>query len=137
MTHPEASRTEAGFALIEILVAFVIGVMALAAFFPLFSGNLEGIARAGRKEQALLLAQSQLDAVGADLPSAPGRAAGRAEGGFGWQVDVLPYAGPAPAQTGSSFPVLQITATVTWREGPMRRSVSLHSLRPSRLQPVP
>lgn len=77
-----------GFTLIEVLVAFAILAMALAAMFQLFSGGLGAIGTAERYSMATMLARSVLDDVGAEIPLIPGEQGGDLDDGFSWLVRI-------------------------------------------------
>lgn len=87
--HPDQRRN--GFTLIEVLIAFVIlGVASLALYRGITTG-LSGTDASQARITALLLAQSKLDQVGADIPIKPGVQNGTAGGGFNWTVAIMPF----------------------------------------------
>ena len=71
-------RREAGFTLIEVVVAFVIVTIILAALYQAIAGAWRGYARTQMREQALALARAHLDAIGIEEPLQPGQEIGRA-----------------------------------------------------------
>jgi general secretion pathway protein I len=103
-----------GFTLIEILIAFAILAVALAALFQAFSGGLDAIDRTDRATTSVLLARSLMDRVGGDIPLVVGTRAGDFENGFEWQVTLTPASADlAPPVTGQQVQLLQISVTVS------------------------
>lgn len=86
-----AGRLAAGFTLLEVLVAFIIAALALAALFKGASGGLQSARIAAHYQEAVSRAQSRLAALSASIQ--PGRQSGDDGGGFLWHTTV--EAGPA------------------------------------------
>ncbi|GAB0114925.1 type IV pilus modification PilV family protein [Acidisoma sp. C75] len=83
---PEPRRREAGFTLLEVLVAFVIA--ALAAIV-LYRAAFDGAAESGTAtlyQEATERAQSRLASIGTLTPLHPEQASGADGGGFRWRV---------------------------------------------------
>ena len=120
---------EAGFTLLEVLVAFVVAAMFLAVTFELLSGSLVGIGRAEVHDRALAIAQSRLEAAGVAEPLVPGITSGRQDSRFTWRSEVRPF----------GRDLYDLTISVLWREGGAQQSVALRSLRlqPGRKTPAP
>jgi type II secretory pathway pseudopilin PulG len=139
---PAARRAEAGFTLIEALVAFVILGLALGALLPRISLALTVTEDADAHARAVLLAESLIDAVGEEIPLEPGETDG-VQDGFAWRVAIVPAAFvPCCARGGrASEPVAplpvdlyDVTATVSR----LRRGAALPiSLWTEKLAPQP
>ncbi|MBV0934273.1 type IV pilus modification PilV family protein [Marinobacterium weihaiense] len=88
-----SGRRQSGFTLLEVLVAFVVLAAVLGVVMRLNAQALSISQRAGERQQALLLAQSQLDRVLARPELQPGREEGRLESdtGYRWIVEVTPF----------------------------------------------
>jgi general secretion pathway protein I len=84
---PAEAQDEAGFTLLEVLVAFAILAVAMAAVLQAFGGGLDGARRSEELSQSLAVARSTLDRVGTELPIAPGLRSGEADG-VAWQVSI-------------------------------------------------
>lgn len=110
-----AAGDEAGFTLIEVLVALAILSFGLSAVLQSVAAALDGSARASEVVRATQEAQSRLAALGFDGRSPVGRTEGYGGAG-GWAVDVTPAADG----------MVLVTVTVTGR----RSSVQLTTLRP-------
>jgi len=129
--RPEAppGRAEAGFTLLEVLIAFAIAAAALAV---LFRTAVEGETAAGiaaRTQEALSRARSRLAAAEAG-PLLAGERGGDDGGGYRWRVRVAPVAEGAPARDGPPGPTLYAVAVaVSWGEGRAARGVTLETRR--------
>lgn len=136
---------EAGFSLIEAVVALAVAALAVAAVYQLIATGLNGAREAEARARAVLLAQSLL----AELESGPLQAAERSgsEAGLRWRTRVAPYRSlPLPPETataadregagaaaprtgGDAVPALHLLeVAVAWGEGEGRR-FELRSLR--------
>lgn len=114
--------------LVEVVIALAIVAMAFAYAFPSLSSSLDRMRRDHLSAEAVALAQSTLDRLGADLPLQVGEREGRTEDGFAWQVAVAPYTGVAvPANAGVAG--LTVVVTVAWQERARVRQVSLATVR--------
>jgi general secretion pathway protein I len=86
---------QAGFSLLEVLVAFVIVALVATALFRLFSGGLNNAGAAEDWSRALLVAQSQLEIAGAAQPLREGEERGTDPTGvIRWETRIAPYAAP-------------------------------------------
>lgn len=122
---------QAGFTLIEIIVAFAVTVLALGALYETFSLGLRSGSAAERQSRALLLAESAMQALALDEGLAAGDGEETAEGGYRvrrrvrQRPDLL-----APAAERSALPLpYEVEVEVSWREGRHTRSVSLSTIR--------
>ncbi len=121
---PRRGRCRAGFSLIEILVALAIAGAVLGTVAGTLRRGGEAALRAGRIEEALLVAQARLAAAGTEEPLSPGRSQGLAAERYPWEMTIesvdlpLPVAGPAAK-------VFRIAIVVTWREGRAERRLDL------------
>lgn len=124
------SRT-AGFTLLEVLVAFVIAGVAVAALMQAGGTGLDATRAAMQYQQALSHAQSHLDAATHGAPLAPGDHQGDDGGGFHWRVRVSPAAVTTLQRIGSvprpplSVTLYDVTVAIGWNDGGRTRQVSL------------
>lgn len=84
----KAPRTEAGFSLIETLVALVIMSIAMSAFYTTMSTSYRAAAQVKAHQVALQLARSHLDSLGRDAPIEPGESSGTYESGLQWRLTI-------------------------------------------------
>ncbi|MEZ6000424.1 prepilin-type N-terminal cleavage/methylation domain-containing protein [Hyphomonas sp.] len=91
--HDNHTDSEAGYTLLETLVAFVILSMSVTAFFQAWSVSSNSARRAADQSSAVAVADSLLNRIGtSDLPLRPGIfEANEAELPY-WRVEIEPYA---------------------------------------------
>ena len=120
-------RRPRGFTLLEVLIAFVIAGLALAALTEAALGGLHATQAAAHVEEALSRARSRLAA--AALNPRPGEQSGDDGGGFTWRVLIRPAATEA-AEEGARRPVLyDIQVEVAWTLDGGTRRVTLETMR--------
>jgi general secretion pathway protein I len=120
------TRSERGFTLLEVLVAFVIAALALTV---LFRGTLDGLRAtqaAGRYEEAVTRARSRLAALTAG-GLAPGDRQGDDGNGFHWRERITTVAS-SPVAAEGSLALYAVSVAVSWTDG-SRRTVELDSER--------
>jgi general secretion pathway protein I len=120
----------AGFTLIEILVAFVIAVLALGAVYRASSVGLDTGGTADRYSHALLIAESALEAAGVETSLAPGTSTQRLDNAYDQAVTVRPRPDllPRSLTLAGAYPY-EVSVDVSWREGGRARSVALSTIR--------
>ncbi|MDO9712291.1 prepilin-type N-terminal cleavage/methylation domain-containing protein [Paracraurococcus lichenis] len=116
------AERQAGFTLLEAMVAFAIAAIALAA---LLQGGLLGLRStqiAGRTEEALARARSRLAALeGRPVTAMDQR--GEDGGGFSWRLRVVPEA------SAGGVTLYAVSVAVGWRDGGEAREVRLETQR--------
>lgn len=130
---------DAGFTLIEVLVALVIAALALGV---LFEGSIEGLRSArvaAQYQEALSRARSHLAALVGQTGFRAGTQNGKDGGGFRWRTQVRPIgiaaiAGPAAPTRPELF---ALRVTISWHGPGGERSVILHSERLGAAAPRP
>lgn len=116
---------QAGFTLIEVMIAFALLALALTLLLGSLSGAARQVRHADYTSNAALHAQSLLAQVGVVEPLRPGRREGVfGAGTYQWQLDVSPYVDPLlparPPQPQAPR-LLQLDLLVWWGEGPAER----------------
>ncbi len=91
-----------GFTLLEVLVAFAILAVAMAALMQAFSQGLRSLEAAEDYGTAAMLARSKMAEVGPIIPIEEGEHTGDLANGWQWRVVVLPYAGDDDASAEAS-----------------------------------
>jgi len=81
---------EAGFTLLEVMIAFVIAALALSLLYQGATGGLRATAAATRTEEAISLAKSHLAAIGRGEGIAQQESSGVDGDGFEWRLHVQP-----------------------------------------------
>jgi general secretion pathway protein I len=125
---------EAGFTLIEIIVAFTITALILGAMYQLFSTGVRSSTAAGSYGEAVMIAESTLDTFGTVRPLVPEEVRDVVGGRFARLTMVRPRPDLVETAGGdatiAAAPMLyQIDIEVTWAEARRTRSVSLTTLR--------
>lgn len=112
-----------GFALIETLIATAIIAAMLGLTFQTMQNQARGARMVEDRRKAMLVAQSQLAAIGASNSTAFGETRGVSDG-INWRVSVTPY------RSGVSSAVrLQSVRVSTGLVGNSRALVTLNTLR--------
>jgi general secretion pathway protein I len=115
-----SSNNAGGFTLIEVLVAFAILALTLAALFQVFSGGLRNVAAADRHLMATMLARSVLDDVGSEIPIVSGERSGEIEQGYRWTVRILPSTAIAPVADAEWVLVpYEVQVEISWNGRPV------------------
>jgi len=83
-------RHDDGFTVVEVLVAFAIVTVVLAALYQAVAGAYRSYARVQVREQTLALARAHLEAVGIEGPLQGGGSAGTYATGVAWRLTVEP-----------------------------------------------
>jgi general secretion pathway protein I len=124
------SGAQAGFSLLEVLVALMILALAMTVAFRVFSGGLRNLALSGQYTRAAMLAESQLAGVGVDEPLEVGEEQGEWPDDYRWRrrVEIYrPWGGRDPEPTG--VPAFVVTLEVAWDELGRERRVAFTTLR--------
>lgn len=112
------TKRDAGFTLIEALVATAVFVLVISSLYQGLSAGWRGLRKATAEDQAVAVARAELASRGVETPLATSSASGVTPEGIAWQTDVRPYAGlSSQPESKSSFQAFWVTVTVRWREG--------------------
>ncbi len=83
-------KQQAGFSLLEVLVALAAVALVLAGALPQMRLTLSAARQAERQSLALLVAESKLAELALQPALAPFEASGEAEAGLLWQASIQP-----------------------------------------------
>jgi type II secretion system protein I len=127
-------RRQAGFSLLEVLVATVIMGVAITALIVGLSQSVKNASRLSDYDHAALLARTKMNDLLLDvnLPF-DGAAEGAFDGSSGWRATVKPFDMPPHALPGMM--ILQQVALKIWWQPPTgtRRTLQLSGYRPMRI----
>ena len=127
------AAAEAGFTLLEVVVAVAIAGLALVGLFQAGSGGLFAVDTAARAEEALQRAQSHLAAVGRDAALVEGESSGDDGGGYQWRLQVQPAAQrqgvAADGVTPQNATLYSVLVSISWQSRGHERAVTLQTLR--------
>jgi general secretion pathway protein I len=129
----ELRPREAGFTLLEVVVAVIIASLALVGLFRAGSGGVFAVDTAARAEEALQRAQSHLAAVGRDATLVQGDASGDDGGGYRWRLLVTPAAQRqgvvADGITPQNTTLFSVEVVISWQQSGHERAVVLRTMR--------
>lgn len=123
-----SGHSEAGFTLVEVIVALAMLSAGLSLLLGLISSGLQRTAAAERMAEAGSLAQSLMSKVGTELPIRSEERDGQYPRGYRWRVKMLPY-GDGKEPERAPFSLYTISTEVEWGEGAEKRSYVLTTLR--------
>jgi len=132
---PGVPRRQSGFTLLELLVAFMVLVLAFTVMLRIFSGGLRGVGDAQSHSRAVEHARAQLALVGTEQPLGAGEFRGETPDGYRWHVTAEPVdAAQLPwrdsgqsLQSLDGLELLRVTAHISWGPEP-GRTLSLWTL---------
>jgi general secretion pathway protein I len=131
---PTTSTGQRGFLLLDVLVAFMIGALAIGVLYEAALTGLYSTTVASHYEQALSRARSRIAIAAHGGPPVAGEQRGDDGGGFSWRLLVAPIATtampPVSVVTRAGAPstpitLYAITVWISWRDNGGRRSVRL------------
>ena len=117
---------EAGFTLVEVIVALAMLSLGLGLVLELVSNGLGRISSAEKMMEAGSRAQSWLSEAGTEFPIRPQWRDGQYPGGDRWHLEMQPYDKGDPA---SAVSLYLISAKIEWDEGSKKRTYVLTTLR--------
>lgn len=123
---------DAGFTLLETIVALAIFVTVVAALQRGLAGGAHNLRLATLETAALQVAKSRLALAGVETPLSEGQSSGATADGIAWTTDIRRYALPGANRNESADPAgYWVTAGVRWSEGPRRpeRSLELKTMK--------
>ena len=124
-------HSQQGFSLLEILIAFSILAFSLTILLNIFSGGLRRTMVSEEYQQAVIIAQSKLAAVGIEEPLDEGMQDGEIEGKYFWTVQVQAFNLEAMGLDLEEEKVLpyQVTVSVEWAAGRDKRRFELTTIK--------
>lgn len=129
------SGREAGFTLIEVIVALAIAALGLGALIAAAGQGLHNVGAANLYIEATRRAQNHLDMIGLSKLPIAGEQSGDDGDGFIWRINVAPIVSRAPPKGSDkeSLTLYDVTVTVSWKADGQTKSVWLQSERLGRL----
>ena len=122
-------REERGSVLVEAIVAVTIIAMVLAVSYRAMGESALRSRSAEASRTAMLIAQSRMASVGAEIPLEIGRAEG-VDGDFAWTVDI----DDDPSGPSSTGQLLRVSVVVRDHGGARRASLTSLRLGPGELE---
>jgi general secretion pathway protein I len=119
---------DAGFTLVEVIVALAILSAGLSVLLGMISGGVLRTASAERMMEAGSLTQSLMAEVGTEYPVRTEERGGEFANGYRWHLKMQPY-GSSNNTEGGPVGLYEILTEVRWEEGTQTRAVQLKTLR--------
>jgi general secretion pathway protein I len=128
-------QRNAGFTLLEILLAFVIFALSFAVVLEIVAGSVRSTVRARDYSEAALTAQSVMELVGTEIPLEPGSWQGEEDGGYRWTLEISDFEGlPEDPRTLelallNSTRLFWVDLRLAWGDGRRAREAGFSTLR--------
>jgi general secretion pathway protein I len=123
-----SGRADAGFTLLEVIVALAILALSLGVIFQTVSNAIGRTAQSEAFTHARLLAQSLLAQVGHEIPAGAAEMTGEDGQGRRWRLQQTPY-GDQDDRAHRRVSVVEVSAEVLWGHGTSAHSMTLTTLR--------
>ncbi len=133
-----ARASQAGFTLLEVLIAFVIAALAMGALFGGTTAGLDATSVAAKYDEAVSLARSHLSSIGHGAAIAPQETSGADGEGFTWHLRIREAGSRLLALSDqdrandlkpSRAVLYSILVTESWKVGHRERQVSIATRR--------
>jgi general secretion pathway protein I len=123
-------RSQHGFSLLEVLVAFAILAVSLGVLLGIFSRATSATIASAQYSQAATLAESLLTLVGHEILLEEGTVSGETESGFSWELTLLELdlSEEFPTST-PSVTAYRVNAGVLWFDAGRPRRLMLATLK--------
>jgi general secretion pathway protein I len=119
-----------GYTLVEVLVAMTILAMSLTVLFRIFSTGLLNIDVSAQYAKAVVVAETQIAAVGLEYELHQGQTEGAIDEQFYWLRTVEPYVqGGQPNDHNLPVEAFLVTVQVEWEHRGRSRQIRLNSIR--------
>ncbi len=121
-------RTNNGFTLLEVLLAFVVFALSFTTVMEILSGSMRNTVRAREYTEAALIAQSVMDQLGLDIPVEQGAKYSGESGDYQWELGIYLYenitenAHSIEMSELTGIELLQIDLVISWGEPPRDKS---------------
>jgi general secretion pathway protein I len=118
-----------GFTLLEVLVAFVILLLAFAVLMRIFATGSRGLVATDDVNLAVAFAQADLAMVGVTEPLEAGERNGELAQGYRWERAIAPFPTREEELSANVPSLYQVTTRISWERNGRPRELSLTTLR--------
>ncbi len=122
-------RPDAGFSLVEVLVAFSVASLTLAVYFEVLGRSAAASQASADRLTAAAHAQSKLAGLGHLEPLAEGRSQGAFDETFSWELAVSADARLGARHGRAPLRALNAALKVIWKRGRRERTATYTTLR--------
>jgi general secretion pathway protein I len=122
-----SARRMHGFTLIEVVIAFAILGLALAALYGAFANALARTQHDAHFREGTMIVQSLLSRAGSELPSAQHTYRDKWNG-YAYEVIQEPLGAP-DSPSAFTQPTVRVTAKVWWTEGEKSRDIEISTVK--------
>ncbi len=138
MPISDARRRDAGFTLLEVMIAFVIAALAIGALFGGTTAGLDATSVAAKYDEAISLARSHLATIGHGSGISAQQTTGADGEGFTWRLRIREASSRELSLTDQDRAndvkparavLFDILVTESWKAGGRERQVSLATRR--------
>ena len=116
-------------------MAFVVFALSFTVVLEIMSGSMRNTMRAREYTEIALIAQSEMDRVGLDIPLEPGFSNSGELGDYRWQLDINPFDGESAnnrtteLSSLTGIELLEVEFTITWGIYPREHSNRFSTLK--------
>lgn len=122
-------RSECGFTLLEILVAFTLLALVFTVLLRVFSTGIRGVAATDGYNLATAHAKALLLKTGSERELIEGVDEGEQSGGFSWRREVKPFDPPRAEGEAAVGGLYHVAVAVSWQSPLGPREVRLDTLK--------
>lgn len=127
-------RSQRGFSLLEVLVAFSIMAMSLGILYRATGSSARNVGDAEQYQRAVVMAQSLLT-LRDSVPPSGWNDAGQS-GAFAWRVQSAPFPTPVSNSRPDAAKLHEVQFRVEWQDGERTRQLELATLLPQDTGPA-